>query len=110
MTEPTDLRADRDRIAQLADAIDRSPYGQSEGATLLVVKTVQETTYPAIAASTFACQVQTPGGPETEGALGSLVATTAALYAFNLGSALPPQGTLLLATQVGDRWVIHYDG
>lgn len=108
--ESSELRAERDRLADLAAALDRSLSGQADGTTVLVVKTIQESSYPTTASCSYACQVQTPGGAETEGAAGSLGATSATLYAYNLGSSIPPQGTLLLATQIGDRWVIHYNG
>ena len=31
-------------------------------------------------------------------------------FALNLGTAIPPQGTPIVATFVGNRWVFRYDG
>lgn len=105
-----DLRSERDRLAELAAAIDRALDEQAESATAAVVVTFQASTYPVAAQSVFACAVQVVGGPETEGAAGTLTLTSATIYAYNLGAAVPPPGTALLAVQVGDRWTFRYDG
>jgi hypothetical protein len=105
-----DLRTDRDRLAVLADDLDRALDGQPESALALVALTFQESSYPAQAKCLYACKVQLVGGPEAEGASGTLTPTTATIYAYNLGSAVPPQATAILATQVGDRWTFRYDG
>jgi hypothetical protein len=105
-----DLRTERDRLAGLADQLDRAREDQSEATAAVVGVTFAESAYPSQAQGLFACRVQTVGGLETEGAPGSLTPTTATIYAYNLGSALPPQGTAILAVQVGDRWTFRYDG
>ncbi|HEV3122733.1 MAG TPA: hypothetical protein VGY53_12555 [Isosphaeraceae bacterium] len=107
---PDDLRTARDRLSDLAGALDRAHESQPECALALVAVTFQESSYPTQAKSLFACKIQLVSGQETEGAAGVLTATTATIYAYNLGSAIPPQGTAILATQVGDRWTFRYDG
>jgi hypothetical protein len=105
-----DLRTDRDRLASLADQLDRSLEGQSDGSVALVVVTFQETSYPSTARALYACTIQQVSGQEVEGAVGTLTPTHATIYAYNFGSAVPPSGTAIIALQAGDRWVFRYDG
>jgi len=105
-----DQRIERERLANLADALDRSVGDQADGDAALVVRTFAETSYPTTAQVFYACKVLDPTGSELEGAAGTLDDTGAVIYAFNAGSAKPPEGTELLAVHTGDRWVIQFNG
>jgi len=105
-----DARTQRDRTEGLADDLDRALGDDAPCSSVELVKTFTETTYPTTAGALYACKVQLLSGAEVEGGAGTVTATTAELYAYNLGTAVPPSGTLLLATQVGDRWTVRYDG
>jgi hypothetical protein len=66
--------------------------------------------YPTSATSFFTCNPLIILGQEVEGGAGVVAAGAAMFFALNLGSAIPPQGTQVLATFVGNRWVFRYDG
>lgn len=82
----------------------------TRGAPCFVVQTVAQTTYPTIAESFFATEIVTVLGTEAELAAGDLRVASGYVYCLNLGSAIPPMGTNVLATFVDNRWVFRYDG
>lgn len=102
------LRRRQDELATDADA--------RRGATVncapaQVVETFTEGTYPTAAGSYFACHPVTVGGTEAEGeAVTTTVDEDRTLYVANIGSAVPPEGTDLLATLVDGRWEMRHDG
>jgi hypothetical protein len=106
-----DLRVfrDRQRAQQaLADSSRDRNYDCS-AARLLTTTTV--TTYPSSAGSFFACNPTEINGAETEGGAASYVAdTTSVVYALNIGSQVPPDGTRVVGHAAGGRYVFRYDG
>jgi hypothetical protein len=109
MSESRTLR-DRQRAGQEAfDAsLDLTP---PEGAAALLVQTTTLVTYPTTAAAFYACVPCEVNGAETEGGAASYVQQSGVtLYALNLGTAIPPSGTTLVAHAVGGRWVFRFDG
>ena len=46
---------------------------------------------------------------QIEGGTGSLSTQVGRFFALNLGSSIPPTGTNLLVTFVGNRWAFRYD-
>lgn len=80
-------------------------------AAALVVQTFAQTTYPTAAGRYFACHPVVVTGTEAEGStVMTAAATDVILYVANLGSAIPPSGTKLLATLAGGRWEMAYYG
>jgi len=105
--EATRLRlrdADRD------DAATRSALDPGAGSASLLARTKSLSKYPTAAARFFACTPLTVLGPEVEGGIGVVTAGEATFFALNLGSAVPPQGTAVVATFVDGRWVFRHDG
>ena len=96
-----------DQVA--ADERSRTPHPPAAGAPALLVQTTTVTTNPTTAAAFYAVLPVAAAGTQTEGAAGSYAAGTAAFYALNLGTGIPPSGTRLVATSVSHRWVFRYD-
>ena len=106
-SESARLRAvDQERI----DAATRRPAPPAAGAPSLLAQTTTVSTYPTVAATFFGCLPVTAMGTETEGTAGTLTTGSGVLYALNLGTAIPPSGTMLLVTFTDHRWVFRYDG
>jgi hypothetical protein len=99
----------RVRDEDITDALTTSPYLADPGSPCLVLQTKALTAYPSAAQSFFACVPVTVLGTEIEGGQAALTPLTPTLFAFNLGAALPPQGTNVIASYVGNRWVFRYD-
>jgi hypothetical protein len=98
--------------ADAADARSRASASTSAigGAITRLVQTTTVATYPTTAAAYFACTPLDVLGTQTEGSPGSTTTCTGLIYVFNLGTAIPPNGTKLVATFVPYRWVTRYDG
>lgn len=102
------LRRRQDELAIDADAL----RGRSVTcAPAMVVQTFAEGTYPTAAGRYFACHPVVVSGIEDENE-NVLTApdTNTIMYVANLGSAIPPAGTKRVATLVGGRWGMAYDG
>ena len=81
------------------------------GSAAMCVITTTVTTYPVAAGNFYACNPEILTGSEAEGAAPTFTAdTTTIVYAFNLGTAIPPNGTKLVIHAAGGRWVFRYDG
>lgn len=105
-----DARRLRDRADSRAAALTRDPRGSLRGAPVLLARTKVHASYPATAAVYYACETQGILGAEAEGGPGVLSTNGDTVYAFNLGSGVPPQGTPVVLTFVGNRWVFRHDG
>lgn len=105
-----DLRIQRERQAALDVAVDNGAVNPSDCSAAAVLTTTVATTYPATAASFYACHPTDIGGTETEGGAASYVAGTAIVFALNVGTQVPPPGTRVVAHAVGGRWVFRWDG
>jgi hypothetical protein len=101
------LRIENGVIVDSMSQIERDP---SLGMPSLVVRTKTLSHYPTLAQAFYACSPLTVLGIEVEGGSGSLSVATSTLFALNLGSAIPPTGTNVIATFVENRWVFRYDG
>ncbi len=99
----------RVRDAAIAGDLSAAPYLADPGTPCLVAQTTRVSTYPTSAQSFFACSPVAVLGAETEGAPAVLTALSPIFFALNLGSAIPPQGTDVIASFVGNRWVFRYD-
>lgn len=103
----------RRRLDALVDDLERDPASGCACAPARVVQTYTESSYPAAASRVYAVRVVEISSAETEGATPTLTVTSGGFYAANIGSAIPPSGTNVLATQVGGvggLWIFRYDG
>lgn len=100
----------RRRIEDLQDEVKRQPAAAYPGGPALV-KTAVKTAYPTTASSCFYCQVCSLGGAEVEDGAGVITPIpNRFLYAFNIGTAVPPLGTVLTAhCDRHGTWTIRYD-
>ncbi len=98
------------RETALAEDVGRTLIDPFLGASSLLVRTTALRTYPTAAQSYFACQPLTLLGVEIEGGGGVMTPANSTFFALNLGSTVPPVGTQLVVTFVGNRWVFRYDG
>jgi len=105
------MRIERLRHEDLNDLVDRKEPAGAEGSLAQLLTTVQVTPYPATAGAFYGGNPTYVGGSEVEGGAASYNADTSqVVYAYNLGTAATPEGTVLVAHTVGGRWVFRYDG
>ncbi len=100
----------RIRDAALEDGIGRGGRAPAFGMPCLVARTKALAGYPTAAARFYACAPITVLGPEVEGGPAAITLGPSTFFALNLGSAVPPVGTDVLATFVDSRWVFRHDG
>ena len=101
----------RDRQEEASAAFRRLVQAGEDGSEAALVQTKAATAYPTAPASFFACSPLRIDGPEAEGAGVSLAADASrTIFAFNLGTRVPPVGTRLIAHSCGGRWTFRYDG
>jgi hypothetical protein len=108
-----DLRVMRERHARATDALDQlgADSDSAHASAALIVVTTTVSVYPTSAAQFYACNPQIITGSETEGASPTYTTDTATtIYALNVGTQIPPNGTELVVHSVGGRWVFRYDG
>ena len=80
------------------------------GRPCLVAQTTTVGTYPTAAGSFFACYARSrSSAPRSKGARRSSPRTVATFFALTSASTVPPVGTTILVTFVGNRWVFRYD-
>jgi hypothetical protein len=105
------MRIERARHEDLSDQLDRIGPCGAEGTAALIVQTTTVTTYPTAAGEFYACNPVGIDGSETEGGAATYTADSAqVIYCLNVGTAVPPNGTNVLASAVGGRWCFRYDG
>jgi hypothetical protein len=88
----------------------RSLSEGASGSESMVARTVSLGSYPTTAQSYFALNPITVLGAEVEGGSATLTAEPGIFFALNIGSTIPPTGTDLLVTFIGNRWAFRYDG
>jgi hypothetical protein len=105
-----DLRVLRDRQLDGRETFDSSLGGdQFPGSSAMLAQTTTVTSYPTTAAAFYAVIFCDIDGSESEGAAATYVArTTSVAYAFNLGTEIPPSGTMVVCHAVGGRWCFRY--
>ena len=109
MLESDDARRLTVRDSALAFDVVRRDSDPPVGSPSLLARTTTLTSYPTTAACYFACLPLTLLGTEVEGAPGTVTTGYSTFFALNLGSTVPPSGTQVLTTFVGNRWVFRYD-
>lgn len=101
----------RARLDAARAEAERREADAEAGSESAVLRTKAVGTYPTAAGSYFACSPVAVGGAEAEGTAATLsVDTSRTIYAYNLGSSIPPSGTYLVAHAAGGRWTFRYDG
>lgn len=105
-----DLRTNRNRQQTLATLISRLSPPPPDGARSLLVQTTTKTTYPTTAGVFYAVKSVDVDGTELEGATPTFTVETDIFFALNLGSAVPPSGTNILAECFGGMWAFRWDG
>lgn len=105
----SEARISRDRQQSIKDQINRSPAPPPDGARSLLVMTTVDQSYPTTAGVFYAVFETDVTGPETEGAIPAFSAGTQFFFALNMGSGIPPQGTVVLAESQGGIWCFRYD-
>ena len=108
MSSEDEIRALRRRHDDLKNSIPDQPVYVGDNPTVLALTTTLQT-YPTDAQCFFACQILSLLGAESEGGSGIVVPGSGTFFALNLGSTIPPSGTQVLASFVGNRWVFRYD-
>lgn len=77
----------------------------------MIVTTTTVSSYPTSAGVFYGCNPDVITGSESEGATPTFTADTATVvYAVNLGTSIPPNGTKLVVHAAGGRWCFRYDG
>lgn len=106
----SDGRTERERIAALADAVGRFGAPAGEGGSSVLVQTYAETAYPTVANAFYSVHPVEADGDEAEGDAATFTADGArTLHAYNLGSAIPPAGTVAIAHMKSGRWVFTFN-
>jgi hypothetical protein len=101
----------RDRQARAAAAAERRVPFAEDGAVAMLAQTTTTGNYPTVPGTCFACVPALVDGPETEGATPAFsTGGSGLIFAFNLGSHVPPLGTTVIVHACGGRWVFRYDG
>ncbi len=105
-----DLRVLRDRQLAAREAIDSSLGGaRPNGSSAMLGQTTTVSTYPTTASAFYAVMFCDVDGSESEGAAATYVPRTSSVaYAFNLGTNIPPSGTMVVCHAVGGRWCFRY--
>jgi hypothetical protein len=106
-----DSRVLRDRLAAYDDAFDAAQAGGDEDCSAAFLgKTTTITSYPTSATATFAVTPVDVSGTEAEGSSASYTPRAGVVaFATNLGSSVPPSGTLVVCHVVGGRNIFRYD-
>jgi hypothetical protein len=105
----SESRINRVRQQAIDNLISRIPSSPPDGARSLLVQTTTKTTYPTTAGAYYAVKAVDVDGAETEGATPTFTVQTDIFYALNVGSAVPPSGTNILAECIGGMWLIRFD-
>lgn len=104
-------RIERERHEDLEALVDRTDLAGTDGSAALLVQTTTVVTYPTSAAKFYGTNPVEIDGTATEGGAATYTPDpTQVIYCLNVGAAIPPPGTNVLASAVGGRWVFQYDG
>ena len=111
MSEMGETRILRERQSAARAATSRLVPFAEDGAVAVLAQTRAVVSYPTVPAACYACSPLQVDGPEIEGATATFTEDgTRTLYAFNLGTQVPPAGTRIVAHACGGRWTFRYDG
>jgi hypothetical protein len=105
-----DDRVVRLRIDEARAFADLADNEQPITCYTVVGVTATDGAYPTMANSVYKCNTQLLDGDEYEGATVTFTADGQTVYAYNVGSQAPPQGTYVVIFSNGSRWQFRYDG
>lgn len=106
-----DVRQLRRELDDLEARIQHGPLGANLAGTVFLARTATDGNYPAIAQCVYKVEILIAGGPEVEGGAFEFTETGMHLYAANLGTAVPPLGTIVECFDVhGGRHAFQYFG
>lgn len=106
----SDSRIEREREAALSAALDRLGGPAGEGSLSALVQTTVETTYPTSANTYYAVNPVEIDGGQSEGDTPTFTAdVTRTYHAYNLGSAIPPEGSIVVAHSRAGRWFFTFN-
>jgi hypothetical protein len=107
----SETRILRDRQSAARAATLRLVPPADDRAVAILAQTRSVVHYPTVASACYACSPLQVDGPETEGATATFTADpTRIVYAYNLGTQIPPAGTKILIHACGGRWTFRFDG
>jgi hypothetical protein len=109
---------DDDRLRRLSnqaeadrEAVARLPRPPAAGGYFVPCRVTSAFAAGTVAVrSYYLVQPLTPTGDVNEGAAVTFDTVEKPFLAANLGTVMPPQGTLVLAFRAGPRWSFRYDG
>lgn len=101
------LRVQDDDDQEDRESLDREP---AQPAAECVMVTDSDGSYPVTPSRFFKVRPLVILGTEQEGQPGTFTTMEGALYAYNVGSVVPPQGVRVLVTFVPNRHVFEYNG
>jgi hypothetical protein len=101
----------RDRQSAILASADRLGAFGEDGGIAILAQTTTLAAYPTDAGSFYACIPLLIDGDEVEGASASFIADPLrTIYAYNLGTQVPPVNTKVLLHACGGRWTFRHDG
>jgi len=92
-----DESVNRRRISGSVDAANRKIDDQPSASGAILCRTVAVETYPLTAKAMYGLQCLTLSVPQNEGASPTFTIVGDVFFGLNIGSAIPPAGTNLLA-------------
>jgi hypothetical protein len=106
-----EARVLRLRLREMEDEAHRRSGGGGCGqAWTYLLRTVSLGSYPAEAARFFACESVVADGVEAVGEPVTLAAGRGPIFALNVGTTIPPVGTVVAASAVDGYYTFQYDG
>lgn len=98
----------RDDLESLKAKIARMGGSGLQSTTFVGVTAVVDT-YPSVAGRFYAVNPSPLSGDETEGSPWTITTDPSRImFAYNLGSTVPPLGSIVLVFSVANRWVFFY--
>jgi hypothetical protein len=104
------MRTDRLRQEAISEALELADIETDGGSVSFLGQTTTITTYPTTAGLYYAVTPLSVGGSEAEGSTATFTSESGTVMAYNVGSTVPPNGTKVLVSGVGGRWVFRWDG
>jgi hypothetical protein len=103
-----ELQQLRQRVANAEEALERLETEDVTGTMAIVGRTATKETYPTTANAWYWIERVRLGGDEVEG--GAIVVTTVedGFFAYNLGSGIPPVGSLVICNDSGEHYTFTY--
>ncbi len=92
----------------LQEQIDATARAQTIAPGHMLVTTATKTTYPTTPNAFYYCTAQSISGPATEGGTATVTGLSVKLYAYNLGTTIPPVGTTRVAHLTSGTWTFQY--